>query len=128
MDTTADRGRARVAEVGDPNRPEINHNDPRPPFAPREGYLRRQRERVDMRGVQCFNCQKFGHFARNCFQKQKERTPGEGSKARVADTGPTAPSAEERANEWLKGVGKESDEVKDLILQTMWRKEDFPHT
>ena len=26
---------------------------------------------------------------------------------------------EERANDWLKGVGKESDEVKDLILQTM---------
>ena len=80
-----------------------------------------------MRVVQCFNCQKFGHFTRNCFQKRKPPTQGEGSKARVADVDPKGPTAEERANDWLKGVGKESDEVKDLILQTMWKKEDFPH-
>ena len=40
---------------------------------------------------------------------------------------PKGPTAEERANNWLKGVGKESNEVKDLILQTMWKQEDFPH-
>ena len=80
-----------------------------------------------MRGVQCFNCQKFGHFACNCFQKRKPFTQGEGSKARVADTDPKGPAAEERANDWLKRVGKESDEVKDLILQTMWKREDFLH-
>ena len=98
-----------------------------PPFALREGYIRRQREQRDMRGVQCFNCQKYGHFARNCFQKRKPTIQGEGSKARVADADPKRPTAEERANDWLKGVGKESDEVKDLILQTMWKREDFPH-
>ena len=81
-----------------------------------------------MRGVQCFNCQKFRHFARNCFQRRKPGTQGEGSKARVADMDPKGPTAEEHANDWLKGVGKESDEVKDLILQTMWKREDFPHT
>lgn len=57
MDTSANRGRARIVEVGDLNCPELNHdnNTPaRPPFAPREGYLRRQREQVNMRGVQCF--------------------------------------------------------------------------
>ena len=80
-----------------------------------------------MRGVQCFNCQKFRHFACNCFQKRKPSTQGEVSKARAVNTDPKGPTAEECANEWLKGVGKESDEVKDLILQTMWRKEDFPH-
>ena len=80
-----------------------------------------------MRGVQCFNCQKFRHFARNCFQKRKPFTQGEGSKARVVDADTEGPAAEERANEWLKKVGKESDEVKDLILQTMWKREDF-HT
>ena len=97
------------------------------PFAPREGYIRKQREQRDIRGVQCFNCQKFGHFACNCFQKRKTPTQGEGSKTRITDMDPKGPTAEERTNDWLKGVGKESDEVKDLILQTMWKREDFPH-
>ena len=33
-----------------------------------------------------------------------------------------------RANTWLWGVGGESDKVKNLILQTMWKDEDFPNT
>jgi len=32
----------------------------------------------------------------------------------------------ERANDWLHGLGGESDEVKDMVLQTMWKREDFP--
>jgi hypothetical protein len=32
----------------------------------------------------------------------------------------------ERANTWLWGVGGESEEVKNMILQTMWKNEDFP--
>ena len=73
MDASADRGQANIAEVGDYNRPEIDHNDPTPMphFAPHEGYIWKQREQRDMRGVQCFNCQKFGHFACNCSQKRK---------------------------------------------------------
>ena len=129
MDTSADRGRANAAETSNYNNPENSHKDqvPMPPFAPREGYIRRQGDQRDMRGVQCFNCQKFGHFARNCFQKRKPPTLGEGSKARVADVDPKGPTAEECTNDWLKGIGKESDEVKDLVLQTMWKREDFPH-
>ena len=128
MDTSVDRGQANVAEIGDLNRPEPDHKDPAPlpPFALREGYIQRQREQRDMRGVQCFNCQKFGHFACNCFQKRKPSTPEGGSKARITDT--SRSTAEEHANDWLKGVGNKSDEVKDLILQTMWKWEDFPHT
>ena len=124
MDTSADRGRARAAETSeDP----FQDPPPKPPFAPREGYVRRQAERRDMRGVQCFNCQKFGHFARNCFQKRKTPVQEGESKARIINTNLEGPTNEERANNWLKGVGKESDEVKDLILQTMWKREDFPH-
>ena len=80
-----------------------------------------------MRGVQCYHCQKFGHFARNCFQKPRNQPPQDQMRAGGAeDRGETPmPSAEERANQWLKGVGQESDEVKNLILLTMWKKEDF---
>ena len=70
-DTSADRGRANTAETYDHDRPETDRKGqaPMPPFAPREGYIRKQAEQRDMRGVQCYNCQKFRHFARNCFQK-----------------------------------------------------------
>ena len=130
MDTSADRGRTQVAKVGDANRPELNHNDPcpaHPPFTPREGYLKRQRECIDMRGVQCYHCQKFGHFARNCFQKQRTQPPQGQTRARGAEEREkvATSSAKERANQWLKGVGQENDEVKNLILQTMWKREDF---
>ena len=53
MDMSADRGQANIAEVGDYNHPEIDHNypTPMPHFAPCEGYIWKQREQRDMRGV-----------------------------------------------------------------------------
>jgi hypothetical protein len=35
------------------------------------------------------------------------------------------PTPLERANTWLCGVGGESEEVKNMILQRMWKSEDF---
>ena len=32
---------------------------------------------------------------------------------------------EERANAWLQLVGGESDEVKELFLQVVWKRKDF---
>jgi len=136
MDTSADRGRIRVAgsEDADPNNgPEWHRyvNTPQqPPFKPREGYLQRQRENKqrDMRGVQCFNCQKYGHISRYCSQKRQPRpAQGERSQIRTANNeGPSQRTPNERANDWLHGLGGESDEVKDMVLQTMWKREDFP--
>jgi hypothetical protein len=79
MDTSADRGRIRLAGAED-----ILHNEgyqreqqrrstqmdqrlnispagppPRPPFPPHQGYFQQQRERRDMTKVQCFNCQGY---------------------------------------------------------------------
>ena len=124
MDTSADRGRMQVAEVGDPNRLELNQRDSHPmhpPFTAREGFLRRQVEHTEMRGVQCYQCQNFGHFACNCFQKQRTQPPSGQTRARGAEGREDAPtsSAEERANQWLKGLGQESNEVKNLVVQTM---------
>jgi hypothetical protein len=31
----------------------------------------------------------------------------------------------QRAQNWLSGVAEENDEVKDLVMQELWKKEDF---
>ena len=41
-------------------------------------------------------------------------------------------TSQQRADDWLDGVAKEGDEVKDMVLHGLWRKEDvgfdFPNT
>ena len=32
---------------------------------------------------------------------------------------------EERSKQWLEGVAGETDEVKDLVIQGLWKNEDF---
>ena len=32
---------------------------------------------------------------------------------------------EEQSKQWLEGVAGESDEVKDLVIQGLWKNEDF---
>ena len=39
----------------------------------------------------------------------------------VADTR----NPQQKAQDWLNGVAGESDEVKDMVLQQLWKKEDF---
>jgi hypothetical protein len=147
MDTSADRGRVRLAGAED-----VLHNEgyqreqqrrstqmdqrlnitpagppARPPFPPRQGYFQ-QRERRDMTKVQCFNCQGFGHISRYCTQghaNKDSKRPGT-SQARTLATEGEGATPLERANTWLRGVGGESEEVKNMILQTMWKNEDFP--
>jgi plasmid stability protein len=54
----------------------------------------------------------------------------------VADTIEYAPqirtaaegrSAQQKARDWLQGVVDEEDDVKDLVMQELWKKEDFPN-
>ena len=37
----------------------------------------------------------------------------------------TQQTPEEQANTWLQKIGEESNKVKELILQTVWQREDF---
>jgi hypothetical protein len=83
-----------------------------------------------MTKVQCFNCQGYGHISRYCTQGRANRNkdskrPGT-SQARALTTEVEGTTLLERANTWLRGVGGESEEVKNMILQTMWKNEDFP--
>jgi hypothetical protein len=125
MDTSADRGRARLAGAED-----VLHNEEyrreqqqqsaqadqqlnltpmgsplRPPFPPRQGYFQQQRERRDMMKVQCFNCQGYGHISRYCTQGRTNRNkdskrPGT-SQARTLATEAEGTTPLERANTWL---------------------------
>ena len=69
--------------------------------------------------VKCFNCNQMGHISRYCPQKRQ-------AKAQATNEEAPEQTPLERANVWLRGVGAESDEVKNLILQTMWKDKDFP--
>jgi hypothetical protein len=76
------------------------------------------------------NCQGYGHISRYCTQERPNHTrdlrrPGPlQARAVVAET--DGPTLLERANTWLRRVGGESEEVKNMILQMMWKSEDFP--
>jgi hypothetical protein len=32
---------------------------------------------------------------------------------------------QQKAQDWLSGVAEEEDEVKDLVMQQLWKREDF---
>jgi hypothetical protein len=83
-----------------------------------------------MTKVQCFNCQRYRHISCYCTQGRANRNkdprcPGT-SQARTLAAEVDGITPLERANTWLRGVGGESEEVKNMILQTMWKNEDFP--
>jgi hypothetical protein len=86
-----------------------------------------------MTKVQCFNCQGpqgYGHISRYCSQGRtncnKDSTCPGTTQARTIATEGESTTPLERANTLLRGVGGESEEVKNMILQTMWKNEDFP--
>jgi hypothetical protein len=139
MDTSArTRVQGRLSLTDDP--PECKE-DAKPPFWPREGYHRVQQERRG-RGspskVKCYNCDKMGHFSRDCRaprrtqQWRMERRQGQswGRTAQEEDE-QDVPTLEPRdkADSWLRAVAEEDDEVKNMILRDLVGKnKDFLNT
>jgi hypothetical protein len=139
MDTSPGRTRARVAEAED-YLPGGNRHKQQV-----GGYPRRPVQRDGQRKVlTCFFCGKPGHFARDCRQKQNNRGSNgpprntqiptcaqqvrqEDSNIRVVDDRSVADdrTPQQRANDWLTSVADEHDDVKDIVMQELWGKEDF---
>jgi hypothetical protein len=91
----------------------------------------------------CFKCGKPGHFKRDCRQLQTsyyQQNQGP-SHTRQTDTSKDGFYAahsivddhsvveghtlQQKAQAWLEGVAEEPDEVKDLVMQQLWKREDF---
>jgi hypothetical protein len=144
MDTSPGRTRARVAEAED-SLPGGNRYEQRVGGSREGGYPRGPVQRDGQRKVlTCFFCGKPGHFARDCRQKRNNQGPSgpprntqtptrarqtrqEEGNIRVVDDRSVADdrTPQQRANDWLTSVADEHDDVKDIVMQELWGKEDF---
>jgi hypothetical protein len=144
MDTSPGRTHARVAEAEDflPGGPRYEQ---RAGGSREGGYPRGPVQKDGQRKVlTCFFCGKPGHFARDCRQKRNNQGPSspprnnqgpmharqicqEESNIRVVDDRSVADdrTPQQRANDWLTSVADEHDDVKDIVMQELWGKEDF---
>jgi hypothetical protein len=144
MDTSPGRTRARGAEAED-FLPGGNRYEQRAGGSREGGYPRGPVQRDGQRKVlTCFFCGKPGHFARDCRQKRNNQGPNgpprntqiptrarqirqEESNVRIVDDRSVADdrTPQQRANDWLTSVADEHDDVKDIVMQELWGKEDF---
>jgi hypothetical protein len=144
MDTSPGRTRARVAEAED-FLPGGNRYEQRVGGRREGGYPRGPVQKDGQRKVlTCFFCGKPGHFTRDCRQKRNNQgTSGpprntqiptrtwqirqEESNIRVVDDRSVADdrTPQQRATDWLTSVADEHDDVKDIVMQELWGKEDF---
>jgi hypothetical protein len=144
MDTSADRARARgrLAHAEEAiAQSKYNMPPPRPPFAPREGFLRR-RQPPDLRDVTCYNCQKKGHLSRNCPQPRQPRqtrpqysnTRGlevvddrteAGDDLQIAQMIADNRTTQQRKDDWLRMAANETEEFKELVTQELMGGKDF---
>jgi hypothetical protein len=144
MDRSPGRTRARVAEAED-FLPGGNRYEQRVGGSREGGYPRGPVQKDGQRKVlTCFFCRKPGHFTRDCRQKRNNQGPSgaprntqipmrarqirqEESNIRVVDDRSVADdrTPQQRANDWLTSVADEHDDVKDIVMQELWGKEDF---
>jgi hypothetical protein len=144
MDTSPGRTRARIAEAED-FLPGGNRYEQRVGGSWEGGYPRGPVQKDRQRKVlTCFFCGKPGHFARDCRQKRNNQGPSgpprntqmptrtwqtrqEENSIQVVDDRSVADdrTPQQRANDWLTSVADEHDDVKDIVMQELWGKEEF---
>jgi hypothetical protein len=131
-------GRARLAQAED-YEPGGNC------YQPQDGAKQGSTPEGPRKVLRCFNCDKPGHFKRDCRQPPRQNPyyrqtqgPLHTRQTNTSEDGfYTAHSIvddcsiiegltpQQKAQAWLEGVAEEPDKVKDLIMQQLWRREDF---
>ena len=90
-----------------------------------------KRAQNDIREVICFNCDKKGHIACNCPQKQQRPRrqwqlhpgPSRNHQTEVTENHEQVRAVcddrtpEQRAQDWLSNIVNEQDDVKELVMQ-----------
>jgi hypothetical protein len=126
MDTSPGRTRARFTGAEEQTKPRNQNNG-------WKGQSGNKRE------VICYRCQKPGHMIRDCRQppQQRQWQPRQStSQGQQVDTDKNEQIAcivtdnrtpQQRADDWFKNIANEDDETKDIVMQTLWKQEDFPN-
>ena len=111
--------------MADDEPPPGYQQDQKPPFPPRDGYHRTQRERRgNLSQVKCYNCDKMGHFTRDCRAPHRERQWCMEHKqgqtwGRVTQEEEEPKTAHEKADSWLCAAVGEDNKVKNMILRDL---------
>ena len=137
MDTSA-RSRTRLANAEEIMERDAQMRCQQPPYKPRGGAQQRT-GRCDYSNFECYTCHKKGHISAMCPQHawnrqrnqqsrtvQAEEQGGEDVSERISRGVTQVETEEEQAHKWLTGAAGLKEGVKDIILQEIVRKGDFP--
>ncbi len=144
MDTSAGRTRGRIARSEEVNPASMTSNT----YAPRGGFLQRGRGRGgrqrDLREVECYTCHNKGHLSHNCPQHTWNRSnnqcnwtprPSQGRNAVVDDRSvydeevtvarANTHTPQQQADTWLRGMAAAGEDVQELVIRDLVRREGF---
>ena len=84
----------------------------------------------NIREVQCYNCQKYGHFSRDCRSQRQPRVPfpqqqGPPPRPLAQACAAAATTPHEEAQNMLQQFANANEQTQEEVLKAIWSQEDF---